>query len=486
MAISKITSTERDSVRVYGLPDKPGLSKEAMQQRFDGLGDLAIDKLNEVIDEVNESQSEIDSLNTKVDQIANNQIPEEYVQKVVDDYVENNSSNIATKTEVDAKIDEVSSQFSSEIVEIEGTADKLIFKNLFDSANALSGKVLHALYGAMDNASYNDTNYIKVDSSKPIYLHSYQYAMDGTAFYVNTWGKDKNGISNNLLGNVGVWSDGAKTCEITVNSDVHYVSFAIPSNHDITKFSVSNTDDFPSEYPTYNEPYFTEMVDNHIREVVTITSKLKGKKGNLLGDSITSTDYVLPTWWQRIAEETGATFNNYGVSGTPIKHTNDNNGFVDRYTSMDTSADFVLVMGGTNDTGTPIGYFDDTRNTTFMGALIQLIEGLLKTYVGKPIIFCTPIKLGYSDGSYYVNPRDTLKTCLNTKTEESVTLQLRAEAIKLKCEQYGLPCIDLWNHSGINAIDADKVYFLDDLTHPSEQGQERIYRMILNELERLI
>lgn len=53
MSIKKITSAERDNVRVYGLADRPGLTKEAMQQRFDGLGDLAIDKLNEVIDQVN-------------------------------------------------------------------------------------------------------------------------------------------------------------------------------------------------------------------------------------------------------------------------------------------------------------------------------------------------------------------------------------------------------------------------------------------------
>jgi hypothetical protein len=57
MAISKITNKERDNVRVYGLADRPGLTKEAMQQRFDGLGDLAIDKLNEVIDEVNSLSS---------------------------------------------------------------------------------------------------------------------------------------------------------------------------------------------------------------------------------------------------------------------------------------------------------------------------------------------------------------------------------------------------------------------------------------------
>lgn len=53
MTIAKITDAERKNVRVEGLNDVPGLDTRAMQQRFDGLGNLAIDKLNEVIDGVN-------------------------------------------------------------------------------------------------------------------------------------------------------------------------------------------------------------------------------------------------------------------------------------------------------------------------------------------------------------------------------------------------------------------------------------------------
>ena len=71
MAISKITNKERDNVRVYGLADRPGLTKEAMQQRFDGLGDLAIDKLNEVIDKVNSLENATSIKTTYVDQDGN-------------------------------------------------------------------------------------------------------------------------------------------------------------------------------------------------------------------------------------------------------------------------------------------------------------------------------------------------------------------------------------------------------------------------------
>lgn len=71
MAISKITNAQRDDVRIYGLADRPGLTKEAMQQRFDGLGDLAIDKLNEVVDKVNSLENATSIKTTYVDQDGN-------------------------------------------------------------------------------------------------------------------------------------------------------------------------------------------------------------------------------------------------------------------------------------------------------------------------------------------------------------------------------------------------------------------------------
>ena len=67
----------------------------------------AISEVNEAITEVIESIAETDS---RVDQIANNQIPEEYVQEAVEEYVNENSGGFATKTDL--------GQLSSEIVEL--------------------------------------------------------------------------------------------------------------------------------------------------------------------------------------------------------------------------------------------------------------------------------------------------------------------------------------------------------------------------------
>ncbi len=58
MSLKKITDAERNNVCVTGLPDVPGLSTREMQQRIDGLGNLAIDRLNELIDVVNNGKIE--------------------------------------------------------------------------------------------------------------------------------------------------------------------------------------------------------------------------------------------------------------------------------------------------------------------------------------------------------------------------------------------------------------------------------------------
>lgn len=214
------------------------------------------------------------------------------------------------------------------------------------------------------------------------------------------------------------------------------------------------------------------------------SSKLYGKTINALGDSITSVDYTLPTWWQIISSFSGATFNNYGISSTTIADIGDSKSFVERYLSMSDNADGVIVMGGTNDNTPNLGEFDSTDTTTFYGALNVLMVGLLNKFNGKPILFCTPIQRSNAgDDNYYTDARTQL---INSYPTKPIGMQIRAEAIKLKCEQYGIPCLDLYNESGINGYDTNKIYYRSgDNLHPSKKGQERISNIIQAKLETL-
>lgn len=57
----KISSADRVDKGVTGLPDTPGLSTGDMQARFDSLGNLAIDKFNNVVDSVGDTVTNDDT-----------------------------------------------------------------------------------------------------------------------------------------------------------------------------------------------------------------------------------------------------------------------------------------------------------------------------------------------------------------------------------------------------------------------------------------
>lgn len=57
----KISSADRVDKGVTGLPDTPGLSTGDMQARFDSLGNLAIDKFNNVVDSVSDEVTNDDT-----------------------------------------------------------------------------------------------------------------------------------------------------------------------------------------------------------------------------------------------------------------------------------------------------------------------------------------------------------------------------------------------------------------------------------------
>lgn len=238
---------------------------------------------------------------------------------------------------------------------------------------------------------------------------------------------------------------------------------------------------------------------------------LKNKVIDVFGDSISSTDYTTPYWGQIIATNTGCTINNYGISGTTLAHTNDRhlwdyhftyldpveigynqndpstwstgNCFCERFTKVDSSADAIVIMGGTNDNSVPLGTWNSTDTATFYGALNTLLDGISKSMNGKKILVCTPIQPANEYNSNIANPLETL---LNKLTTDTISIQLRAQAIKIKCEQYGIECIDLYNMSGINGCDNAKIYYRpNDGIHPSSYGQNRIATIIQSKLEEL-
>lgn len=200
--------------------------------------------------------------------------------------------------------------------------------------------------------------------------------------------------------------------------------------------------------------------------------KLKGLKVNFLGDSITqgvgasSAETIYHSVLKKEVKLKEA--RNYGISGTrfalqkgtperPKDDYVDVNSFCERFDKMDDDADMVIVFGGTNDYGhgdAPVGSFEDRTPDTFYGACHYLMRGLIKKYLGKPVIIMTPLH----------------------RKEEGInrfghTLKEYVNIIREVAEYYSLPVLDLYAISGMQPeiCEIQEKYIPDGL-HPSDDG----------------
>ena len=109
----KISSADRSGKGVTGLPDTPGLSTGDMQARFDSLGNLAIDKFNNVVEAVGDTISNDDT-----------KLP---TMKAIVDYVVSMGGGDMTKAVYDTDDDGIVDNSEA----LEGH-NSLYFKNQYD------------------------------------------------------------------------------------------------------------------------------------------------------------------------------------------------------------------------------------------------------------------------------------------------------------------------------------------------------------------
>lgn len=199
--------------------------------------------------------------------------------------------------------------------------------------------------------------------------------------------------------------------------------------------------------------------------------ELKGKKMNVLGDSIT--EGVGVSCEENIfinvlgRNEQLSVVRNYGISATRIAPQSDdpNRSYVERYSAMDDDADIVIVFGGTNDYGhgkAPIGTKDDRTSETFYGACHVLFSGLINKYPLSTIVVMTPLhripepEYDKIDSSRY-----------------DATLLDYSNILKEVAMYYAIPVLDMYAMSGIHPqIECNRVNYCPDGLHPNDRGHE--------------
>lgn len=216
--------------------------------------------------------------------------------------------------------------------------------------------------------------------------------------------------------------------------------------------------------------------------------ELKGKKIAFLGDSITEgcgTSAIEKTFWNVLAQQTGAECFGYGIGGTriaPQQYLEE--GELDRYYAtrvddMIPDADVVVVFGGTNDFGhgdAPFGRIDDMDERTFCGAYHALCRKLIARYPEAQLVILTPTHRDSEDSGPYNEKGFRLST----------NLAGYVDAIREIAAFYAIPVLDLFRVSGIQSrVPELKDRYIPDGLHPNDAGHKRIADKLIGFLNAL-
>ncbi|MGD7047680.1 SGNH/GDSL hydrolase family protein [Rossellomorea marisflavi] len=206
--------------------------------------------------------------------------------------------------------------------------------------------------------------------------------------------------------------------------------------------------------PSY-VPYLRYKIKSQYTEF-NYVSKYKGKKWNVLGDSISvNKNFASKLYHEYINDEFGfGLIRNYGIGGSTVAKLGDdtNNSMALRYGQMDDDADMITVFGGTNDSSSgrvPIGQMSDRTVDTFYGAYHVLLSGLIEKYPGKKIAVFTPLQRASADTKPY------------------------AQVVREVAAYYSVPCLDLFAGGGLYAGSQTIVNrFMPDGLHPNADGHK--------------
>ena len=210
---------------------------------------------------------------------------------------------------------------------------------------------------------------------------------------------------------------------------------------------------------------------------------LQGATVNFLGDSITAgSGASCPEnrFVSVLAREFGLKrANNYGIGGsriarqTVVTDSPMDRDYCMRMSEMDTSADAVVVFGGTNDYGhgdAPLGVPSDRDPSTFYGACHYLMRYLAETYAGKPVVILTPLHRCNEDDPHGKG---------GCKPRSIAPLSTYRRILMEVAEQYALPVLDLYATSGIQPnLPENRERLAPDGVHPNDAGHALLARRI--------
>ena len=167
----RISNADRLNKGVYGLPDTPGLSTTAMQERFDSLGNLTIEKFNKLVDDVEETLTDDPKLVTAA---AVKAYTDNKVASAINDSVPSNDTTYSSNKideQIDDKIDdsapsEDTTYSSSKIEQIINNIHSLLIDDEHQSADkTYSSNKIESKFANLPKESFIDDTTARADKA---------------------------------------------------------------------------------------------------------------------------------------------------------------------------------------------------------------------------------------------------------------------------------------------------------------------------------
>ena len=212
------------------------------------------------------AQDAIDEVSGKVDQIAGDQIPQEYLEKAVDEYVNNNSGGFATQSDL--------GELSSEIVEIQKELN--LKQNILEGISVTQG-VLSLYNGTLsENANYITTDFIKFPTDK-VFVE----IPKGSQFAIVMYYEDKSFYAS------GPWQTESMLVEGIDSSKYYRYCFTlggVTNPSDISQFKINvNSDTLSEKVADIEKEVYT--LKNYLEGVNVTQGTLNVNNGEFLSDT---------------------------------------------------------------------------------------------------------------------------------------------------------------------------------------------------------
>jgi lysophospholipase L1-like esterase len=202
-------------------------------------------------------------------------------------------------------------------------------------------------------------------------------------------------------------------------------------------------------------------------EAINKGTEYYGKKWVVVGDSLTEVNSrTTKHYFDYVADTTGITTVNYGVSGTGYKRDEgNNNAFYQRVSTIPLDADVVTIFGSGNDLTliSDLGTPTDTGTTTICGCINTTIDNIISRL--------PTVSLGIVSPTPWSGNQPTI--------DDSNNMALYTKALMQICYIRSIPFLDLYHSSNLRPWTQEgreACYSKDNGSgvHPDETGHRLI------------